>query len=41
MDITILDTSATAQGAFDVIEMPYRPEVMGAGHSGEKNTPTN
>ena len=33
--IAILDTSATAHMP-DVLEMPYRPEVVGAGHPGEK-----
>ncbi len=35
MDIAILDASATAHMP-DVLEMPYRPEVIGAGHPGEK-----
>ncbi len=34
MDIAILDASATAHMP-DVIEMPYRPEVAGAGRPGE------
>jgi len=34
MDIAILDTSATAHMP-DVLEMPYRPDVMGAGAPGE------
>jgi len=34
MDIAILDTSATAHMP-DVIEMPYRPEIIGAGLPGE------
>ncbi|EWH01467.1 carboxynorspermidine decarboxylase [Halomonas sp. BC04] len=34
-DIAILDTSATAHMP-DVLEMPYRPEVIGAGEPGEK-----
>lgn len=33
--IAILDTSATAHMP-DVLEMPYRPEIIGAGHPGEK-----
>lgn len=35
LDIAILDTSATAHMP-DVIEMPYRPQVVGAGRPGEK-----
>lgn len=35
VDIAILDTSATAHMP-DVLEMPYRPEVVGAGKPGEK-----
>ncbi len=35
IDIAILDTSATAHMP-DVLEMPYRPEVRGAGRPGEK-----
>jgi carboxynorspermidine decarboxylase len=34
MDIAILDTSATAHMP-DVLEMPYRPEIYGAGKPGE------
>ncbi len=34
MDIAILDTSAAAHMP-DVLEMPYRPEIVGAGQSGE------
>jgi carboxynorspermidine decarboxylase len=34
MDIAILDTSAAAHMP-DVIEMPYRPQVIGAGEPGE------
>lgn len=34
MDIAILDTSAAAHMP-DVLEMPYRPEIVGAGHPGE------
>jgi len=34
MDIAILDTSATAHMP-DVLEMPYRPEIVGAGAPGE------
>ena len=34
MNIAILDTSATAHMP-DVLEMPYRPEVIGAGEAGE------
>ncbi|MFZ3046104.1 MAG: carboxynorspermidine decarboxylase [Desulfatirhabdiaceae bacterium] len=34
MDIAILDTSAAAHMP-DVLEMPYRPEIIGAGKSGE------
>lgn len=34
MDIAILDTSAAAHMP-DVLEMPYRPVVVGAGHPGE------
>jgi carboxynorspermidine decarboxylase len=33
--IAILDTSATAHMP-DVLEMPYRPEIQGAGRPGEK-----
>ncbi|WP_148252705.1 carboxynorspermidine decarboxylase [Aidingimonas lacisalsi] len=33
--IAILDTSATAHMP-DVLEMPYRPEIIGAGHPGER-----
>ncbi len=35
MDIAILDVSATAHMP-DVLEMPYRPDVEGAGEPGEK-----
>lgn len=35
MDIAILDTSATAHMP-DVLEMPYRPVIVGAGNPGEK-----
>ena len=35
MDIAILDTSAACHMP-DVLEMPYRPEIMGAGEAGEK-----
>lgn len=35
MEIAILDTSVTAHMP-DVLEMPYRPEVVNAGHPGEK-----
>jgi len=35
IDIAILDTSAACHMP-DVLEMPYRPEVIGAGRSGEK-----
>lgn len=35
MDIAILDTSAACHMP-DVIEMPYRPEIIGAGKPGEK-----
>lgn len=35
MDIAILDTSATAHMP-DVLEMPYRPQLEGAGRPGEK-----
>ncbi|NTV90159.1 MAG: carboxynorspermidine decarboxylase [Clostridiales bacterium] len=35
MDIAILDTSAACHMP-DVIEMPYRPEIIGAGHPGDK-----
>ncbi|HET9992428.1 MAG TPA: carboxynorspermidine decarboxylase, partial [Kofleriaceae bacterium] len=35
MDIAILDTSATAHMP-DVLEMPYRPIIVGAGDAGEK-----
>jgi carboxyaminopropylagmatine decarboxylase len=35
MDIAILDTSATAHMP-DVLEMPYRPVIVGAGEPGEK-----
>jgi carboxynorspermidine decarboxylase len=35
MDIAILDTSATAHMP-DVLEMPYRPDVLGAGAPGRK-----
>ena len=34
MDIAILDTSAAAHMP-DVLEMPYRPEIVGAGRAGE------
>jgi carboxynorspermidine decarboxylase len=34
MDIAILDTSAAAHMP-DVLEMPYRPEIVGAGQPGE------
>lgn len=34
MDIAILDTSATAHMP-DVLEMPYRPRIVGAGEPGE------
>jgi len=36
MDIAILDTSAACHMP-DVIEMPYRPPLIGAGKPGEKN----
>lgn len=36
LDIAILDTSAAAHMP-DVLEMPYRPNVIGAGMPGEKN----
>ncbi len=35
MDIAILDTSAAAHMP-DVLEMPYRPQIVGAGQPGEK-----
>ena len=35
VDIAILDTSATAHMP-DVLEMPYRPTIVGAGEAGEK-----
>ncbi|MBX7255169.1 MAG: carboxynorspermidine decarboxylase [Candidatus Hydrogenedentes bacterium] len=35
VDIAILDTSATAHMP-DVLEMPYRPQIVGAGMPGEK-----
>jgi carboxynorspermidine decarboxylase len=35
MDIAILDTSAACHMP-DVLEMPYRPEITGAGKPGEK-----
>lgn len=35
MDIAILDTSAACHMP-DVLEMPYRPEIIGAGKPGEK-----
>lgn len=35
MDIAILDTSAACHMP-DVLEMPYRPEIIGAGEPGEK-----
>lgn len=35
MPIAILDTSATAHMP-DVLEMPYRPQIVGAGDAGEK-----
>lgn len=35
MDIAILDTSAVCHMP-DVLEMPYRPEIIGAGKPGEK-----
>ena len=34
MDIAILDTSAAAHMP-DVLEMPYRPKILGAGKPGE------
>ena len=34
-EVAILDTSATAHMP-DVLEMPYRPEIIGAGDAGEK-----
>lgn len=36
MDIAILDTSAACHMP-DVLEMPYRPEIIGAGQPGEHN----
>ncbi len=36
MDIAILDTSAAAHMP-DVLEMPYRPSIVGAGLPGERN----
>ena len=36
MQIAILDTSATCHMP-DVLEMPYRPQIVGAGLAGEKN----
>ena len=36
MDIAILDTSASAHMP-DVLEMPYRPRITGAGEPGEKS----
>jgi carboxynorspermidine decarboxylase len=35
MDIAILDTSAACHMP-DVLEMPYRPQIVGAGQPGEK-----
>ena len=35
VDIAILDTSATAHMP-DVLEMPYRPEIVGAGRPGDR-----
>ncbi len=35
MNIAILDSSATCHMP-DVLEMPYRPQILGAGNSGEK-----
>lgn len=35
MNIAILDTSAATHMP-DVLEMPYRPDIIGAGHPGEK-----
>jgi len=35
MDVAVLDVSATAHMP-DVLEMPYRPDVVGAGKPGEK-----
>ena len=35
MDIAILDTSASAHMP-DVLEMPYRPDIIGAGEPNEK-----
>jgi carboxynorspermidine decarboxylase len=35
MDIAILDTSAAAHMP-DVLEMPYRPQIIGAGQAGER-----
>ncbi|MEZ4578895.1 MAG: hypothetical protein R2861_12010 [Desulfobacterales bacterium] len=36
MDIAILDTSAATHMP-DVLEMPYRPDIIGAGQPGEKS----
>jgi carboxynorspermidine decarboxylase len=36
MDIAILDTSCAAHMP-DVLEMPYRPDIVGAGRPGEKS----
>ena len=38
LDIAILDTSAEAHMP-DVLEMPYRPNIIGAGEAGEKAFP--
>lgn len=38
VDIAILDTSAAAHMP-DVLEMPYRPQIVGAGQAGEKAHP--
>ncbi len=35
MQLAILDTSAACHMP-DVLEMPYRPEIIGAGAAGEK-----
>jgi carboxynorspermidine decarboxylase len=36
MNLAILDTSATCHMP-DILEMPYRPEILGAGEPGEKD----
>ncbi|EJW97844.1 carboxynorspermidine decarboxylase [gut metagenome] len=40
MNLAILDTSAACHMP-DVLEMPYRPPVRGAGNQGKKTIPTD